>query len=99
MAMKICAKCGKPRDEEKYFYSYRNGRKAEQCKDCLTMFVNNFQPETFTWILEKLDYPYLDFEWNALRDKAFAKNPNLNGQSVLGRYISKMHLSQYKGYG
>ena len=46
-----------------------------------------------------MDYPYIDWEWTALRDKAFAKNPNLNGQSVLGRYISKMHLKQYKGCG
>lgn len=41
MALKICAKCGKPRDEDKYFYAYRDGQKVEQCKDCLTMFVDN----------------------------------------------------------
>jgi len=39
------------------------------CKDCLTMHVDNFNPETFTWILEKADFPYVPAEWNAIRDK------------------------------
>ena len=46
-----------------------------------------------------MDLPYIPEEWNVLRDRAFAKNPNLNGMSVFGKYLSKMKLKQWKQYG
>ena len=40
-----------------------------------------------------MDVPYIPEEWNVLRDKAYAKNPNaMNGMSVFGKYLSKMNL-------
>jgi hypothetical protein len=94
MAQKLCQKCGKMRDEDLKFYTYKNGEKTEMCKDCLTMHIDNFDENTFLWLLQKMDVPYVPEEWNSLRDKAFAKNPNLNGMSVFGKYISKMKLKQ-----
>ena len=41
-----------------------------------------------------MDVPYVPEEWNVLRDRAFAKNPNLTGMSVFGKYLSKMKLRQ-----
>lgn len=96
--MHYCEKCEKQMDD-KSFYTYKNGEKVEQCKKCLTMHIDNFKPETYTWLLKKMDVPYIPGEWNVLRDKAFAKNPNLNGMSVFGKYLSKMRLNQYKEYG
>lgn len=93
----ICERCKKNMDEGQ-FYTYKDGRKTELCKKCLTAHIDNFNPETFTWILEKLDFPYVPSEWNSLRDKAFAKNPKLNGMSVFGKYVSKMRLNQWKKY-
>jgi hypothetical protein len=94
-----CEKCNKVMNEDN-FYQYRTGGKVEICKKCLTMHINNFEPETFLWILEKLDYPYVEEEWNSLRDRAFAKNPlQMNGMSVFGKYLSKMKLRQWKDYG
>jgi hypothetical protein len=46
-----------------------------------------------------MDLPYIPEEWNVLRDRAFAKNPNLTGMSVFGKYLSKMKLKQFKQYG
>ena len=69
------------------------------CKKCLTLHIDNFDPETFLWILEDMDLPYIPEEWNVLRDRAFAKNPNLTGMSVFGKYLSKMKLKQFKIYG
>jgi hypothetical protein len=77
------------------FYTYKDGSKCELCKDCLTMHVNNFDPSTFLWILEKFDYPWLPWEWNSLRDKAYQKDPyKMTGMSVIGKYFSKMKLKQ-----
>lgn len=98
MATYTCQKCGKTMDEGQ-FYTYKDGRKTELCKKCLTMHIDNFNPDTFVWLLEKIDVPYVPEEWNVLRDKAFAKNPNLNGMSVFGKYLSKMKLKQWKQYG
>lgn len=99
MASRQCIKCGKTMDENTQFYTHRNGEKTDMCKKCLTMHIDNFNPDTFLWLLEKMDVPYVAEEWNILRDRAFAKNPNLNGMSVFGRYLSKMKLKQWIEYG
>lgn len=95
----FCDKCNKSMDE-KQFYTYKDGRKTEMCKQCLTMHVDNFNPDTYLWLLEKMDVPYVPGEWNVLRDRAFAKDPvKMNGTSVFGKYLSKMKLKQWKDYG
>lgn len=98
MANYTCGKCGKSMDENQ-FYTYKDGSKTELCKKCLTMHIDNFDPETFLWLLEKMDVPYVPEEWNVLRDRAYAKDPNkMNGMSVFGKYLSKMKLKQWKNY-
>ena len=96
--LKACQKCGKVMDEDAQFYQRKDGTKTDLCKKCLTMHIDNFNPETFLWILKDMDVPYIPEEWNVLRDRAFAKNPNLNGTSVFGKYLSKMKLKQWKQY-
>ena len=98
-AIKVCLKCGKAMDEEKQFYKRRDGSRMDLCKKCLTMHVDNFNPDTFTWILKEMDFPYVPAEWNIIRNKEFAKNPNLDGTSVLGKYLSKMRIKQWSDKG
>ena len=93
-----CIKCKRTLADTK-FYTYKDGAKCELCKDCLTMHIDNWDPETFLWILEKFDLPYIASEWNILRDRAYAKDPHkMTGLSVIGKYISKMKLKQFKNY-
>lgn len=95
---RYCSKCRKTMAQTN-FYTYKDGNKCELCKSCLTMHVNNFEPETFLWLLEKFDVPYIEAEWNTLRDRAYAKDPyKMNGMSVFGKYLSKMKLKQWKEY-
>ena len=99
MANCTCTKCRKSMDEGQ-FYTYKDGQKTEMCKKCLTMHIDNFEPDTFLWLLEKMDVPYIPEEWNVLRDRAYAKDPHkMNGMSVFGKYLSKMKLKQWKAYG
>ena len=94
-----CEKCKKTMNETNFF-TYKDGRKTELCKKCMTMHIDNFDESTYLWLLEKMDVPYIPEEWNALRDRAFAKDPyKMNGASVFGKYIAKMRLIQYKKYG
>ena len=93
-----CDKCNKEMDEAN-FYTYKDGRKTELCKKCLTMHIDNFDESTYLWLLEKMDVPYVPEEWNVLRDRAYAKDPHkMNGMSVFGKYLSKMKLKQWKQY-
>ena len=81
------------------FYTYKDGSKAKMCKSCMTMHIDNFNPDTFLWLLKEFDVPYIEEEWNNLRDKAFAKDPKkMNGMSVFGKYLSKMKLKQWMTY-
>ena len=94
-----CEKCLRTMDE-KQFYTYKNGEKVEICKKCLTMHIDNFNPDTFLWLLEKMDVPYIPSEWNVLRDRAYAKDPTkMNGMTVFGKYLSKMRLKKWLQYG
>ena len=95
---KVCQKCGK-RLKIDHFYQRKDKSKVDLCKECLTMHIDNFDENTFLWILKDMDLPYIPSEWNVLRNRAFAKNPNLNGMSVFGKYLSKMKLKQWLQYG
>ena len=98
MARKICTNCHREM-EDTNFYTYKNGQKVQMCKACLTMHVDNFDESTYLWILEKMDVPYIPEEWNILRDRAYAKSPQkMNGMSVIGKYLSKMKLKQFKSF-
>lgn len=95
---RTCEKCNKSLDES-MFYTYKDGTKTELCKKCLTLHIDNYDPETFLWLLEKLDVPYIPEEWNVLRDRAYEKDPTkMTGMSVFGKYLSKMKLNQWKNY-
>lgn len=93
-----CSKCHKTMRAVN-FYQYRDGSKCELCKSCLTMHINNTDPDTFMWILEKFDVPWIENEWNTLYEKAYQKDPyKITGMSVLGKYLAKMKLKQWKMY-
>ena len=95
---KFCEKCRKTMIDTN-FYQYKDGTKCELCKACLTMHVNNWEPDTFLWLLEKFDVPYIEAEWNVLRDRAYQKDPyKMTGMSVFGKYLAKMKLKQYNKY-
>lgn len=93
-----CERCGKKLAEIN-FYQFKDGSKCKMCKQCLTAHIDNFDESTFLWVLQIMDVPYVPIEWNVIRDKAFAKDPyKMNGTSVIGKYLAKMRLKQWKNY-
>ena len=99
MAKYHCDKCNKEL-EEVNFYKYRDGSYVELCKKCLTLHVDAFDPSTFTWLLQKLDVPYIPQEWNAVIENKMAKKPDkpLSHSAVFGSYLSKTKLKQWKDF-
>lgn len=71
--------------------------KLNQCKKCLTMHVDNWKPDTYLWILQEIDVPYIPKEWNKILAK-YANSTSMSGTTVLGRYLARMKLNQYSEY-
>lgn len=93
-----CEKCERTFSANN-FYTYRDGSKAKLCKGCLTMHINNWEPDTYLWILEDFDVPYVPWEWQSILDKAYQKDPyKITGMSVIGKYFSKMKLKNWMDY-
>ena len=99
MSKLTCSKCGRTK-EESMFYTYKDGTKPSLCKECTLMHVDIWDPDTFVWLLEQYDVPWLPWEWESLREKAYAKDPTKkNNTTVFGKYLSKMKLKQFKDKG
>lgn len=94
-----CTKCGKTKRISSDFFLLKNSEPCEMCKNCLTMYIDNQDPETFLWILEKFDVPYVESKWIDIYNTQYKKNPGAMGpKSVLGRYLREMKLSQWAKY-
>ena len=91
--MMICKECRK-RMEEFNFYSYKDGHKAELCKKCLTKNINDYEEDTFLWLLKEFDIPYIKEKWKWLRDKNKANYRLV--PTIFGRYLSIMKLYSFK---
>lgn len=65
------------------------------CKKCITARVDNRNPDTYLWILQEVDVPYIPKEWNELLLRYGKDESKLTGTTILGRYLSKMKLNQF----
>lgn len=90
--------------DDTQFYTSKNiekyppDGKMDVCKKCLTMHVDNWNPETYKWILQEIDVPYIKEEWNSLLER-YGKDPKkVTGLTIIGRYLSKMKLKQWNKY-
>lgn len=98
-----CETCGKTMDDKEFYISkniqkYPPDGRMNKCKKCLTMHVDNWDPETYKWILQEVDVPYIKEEWDGLLEK-YGKDPKkITGVSIIGRYLSKMKLKQWSKY-
>lgn len=97
-----CEKCSKVLSAEN-FYKSKNFEKHPNgyqslCKKCATMHVDNWNPDTYLWILEDCDVPWVPKEWNDLMAKYAKDRSKVTGTTIVGRYLSKMKLKQYADY-
>lgn len=94
-----CSKCGRERRENEFF-KLKTGERFDICKSCLTMNIDNRKPETFLWILEKFNVPYVERIWVEMTNETYLRDPAKFGPaSVIGKYIRSMNMHQYKDYG
>lgn len=95
---KTCSKCGRTLNENEFF-KMRTGERCDLCKDCLCQYIDNRKPETFLWILEKFNVPYIEQKWVTLTNEKYKKDPGKFGpKSVIGFYLRAMNMTQYQDY-
>lgn len=97
-----CKKCNRTMSAENFYKSnnlekYPDG-KLDICKKCMTMHVDNWNPDTYMWILQEADVPYVADEWNKLMLKYAQDRSKVTGATIIGRYLGKMALKQYKDF-
>lgn len=98
-----CETCGRTMDEGQFYLSrniekYPPDGRMTQCKKCLTMFVDNWNPDTFVPILQEIDVPYVKEEWDKTLERELEKtDPNkITGMTIIGKYLAKMRIKQFK---
>ena len=99
---RYCPKCRTTKNEDNFYKSnnlskYPDGY-LDQCKDCITMHVNNWDSSTFLWILQECDVPYVPDQWNQLLSRYGKDSTSIKGTTIIGRYLSAMKLNQFKKY-
>ena len=97
-----CKKCNRTMAADQFYGSNNLEKypeaKLDTCKKCLTMHVDNWNPESYVWILQECDVPYVPDEWSKLLE-TYGRNPEkMTGMTILGKYLSKMKLKQFKDY-
>ena len=97
-----CQKCNRTMSAENFYKSnnlekYPDG-KFNICKKCMTMHVDNWNPDTYMWIIQEADVPYVPDEWNKLMLKYAQDKSKVTGATIIGRYLGKMALKQYRDF-
>lgn len=97
-----CKKCNRTMAADQFYGSNNLEKypeaKLDTCKKCLTMHVDNWNPESYVWILQECDVPYVPDEWSKLME-SYGRDPSkMTGMTILGKYLSKMKLKQFKEY-
>ena len=97
-----CEKCNRTMGGDQFYGSNNLEKypesKLKQCKKCITMHVDNFNSDSYLWILQDCDVPYVPEEWNKLLATYGKDRAKLTGTTILGRYLSKMKLKQWRDY-
>ena len=80
--------------KKKYYRKRDNNFYLDKTKEEILLDIDYDNPETFLPYLERLDYPYLEYEWNHCLQ--LRREHNLN--NIFGRYIALMRLKGYKSF-
>ena len=96
---KTCTKCGRSLKASVEFFKMKTGERCDLCKDCLCQYIDNRKPETFKWILEMFDVPYIEKKWTQIANEKYKRNPGKFGpKSVIGTYLRTMNMMQYRDF-
>ena len=56
------------------------------------MHVDPWKPDSYLWILQEADVPYVPDKWNSLMARYAKPGQKMSGSTIIGRYFSAMKL-------
>ena len=93
-----CRRCGRLLAETHFMK--RNRKPMDVCKECIYSGCDNMRPESFKWILQRYNIPFVRDKWIEQTARAYFKDPKkFSSKSVIGTYIRTMGMKQYENYG
>lgn len=96
-----CRICGRTRPAYE-FYARKDGSREPitACKDCCAAGLDLTRPETFMWVLEELDVPFIASRfYKTFDDKMRKDGPGYSRKAALGIYIRTITKLNMRPYG
>lgn len=95
-----CDRCRKTMKSQNFYKTHLTEKYPTgflpRCKECTCAHVDNYDPKTYLWILQECDVPYIPSQWDQLLAN-YGRDPSkLKTTSIVGRYLGKMYIKQYK---
>lgn len=90
--MLYCNNCKKLLNDDNFYKHHKIGI----CKKCLRTIIDPYEPNTFLWLLEKVNVPYVESEWSAMRNRVIKRLNNDGGVEIFGKYLSLMNLFDWR---
>ena len=101
MIKRTCPKCGRTMEEIKFF-SYRDDRKKKYpiCKDCIKMYIDDYNPDTFVKYIKEFNDPWSPTLWNKIlkKEEIRRKEQKRSYSSIIGKYLSYVRLKGFQGF-
>ena len=98
---KTCKICGKQMDSKNFFTSKNTKLHPDGyldvCKNCALMYYDYANPASFMRVLQEIDLPWLPHKYLEILYSDF-KISQPNNKAMVGKYISKLKLSQNNKY-
>ena len=101
MIKRTCPKCGRTL-EEIQFFSYRDDRKKKYpiCKDCIKMYIDDYNPDTFVKYIKEFNDPWSPTLWNKIlkKEEIRRKEQKRSYSSIIGKYLSYVRLKGFQAF-
>lgn len=101
MIKRTCPKCGRTMEEIKFF-SYRDNRKKKYpiCKDCIKMYIDDYNPDTFVKYIKEFNDPWSPTLWNKIlkKEEIRRKEQKRSYSSIIGKYLSYVRLKGFQAF-
>lgn len=89
----LCKKCKIEKDNIQDFW-FKDSKILTICKECLRSEIDDWDVSTILPLLQELDIPFIEHEWQKIRKK----NLQNNHFNTFGRYVNLMKLKSFQYY-
>ena len=89
--MTECKECNISKPEDMFFSNKEDKIIIHMCKNCFYTQHDSARPQTFMWMFEEYDIPFIAEEWQ--------RTYECDIKHTFGKYLSRMKLAAYRNFG